>query len=107
MARAQVLRTASVAQSAALGNPVNGLESRPSLNAQDLHAIQRARRWWMATSSPVRSGGDYCETLECCLVEFGWEEKRALQGHEIDGRYHGVDVACFIEGPGYIATQGQ
>src|SRR6202048_3066242 len=44
--------------------------------------------------------GDYRETLECCLAEFGWEEKRALQGHEIDGRYHGLAVACFIEGGG-------
>src|SRR5882762_7179077 len=44
--------------------------------------------------------GDYRETLECCLAEFGWEEKRALQGREIDGRYHGVAVACFIEGGG-------
>jgi CO/xanthine dehydrogenase Mo-binding subunit len=34
------------------------------------------------------------------LAEFGWEEKRALQGREIDGRYHGVAVACFIEGGG-------
>jgi aerobic carbon-monoxide dehydrogenase large subunit len=44
--------------------------------------------------------GDYRETLERCLAEFGWEEKRALQGHEIDGRYHGLAVACFIEGGG-------
>ena len=45
--------------------------------------------------------GDYRETLERCLAEFGWEEKRALQGREIDGRYHGVAIACFIEGGGY------
>jgi carbon-monoxide dehydrogenase large subunit len=44
--------------------------------------------------------GDYRETLERCLAEFGWEEKCALQGREIDGRYHGVAVACFIEGGG-------
>ena len=44
--------------------------------------------------------GDYREALERCLAEFGWEEKRALQGREIDGRYHGVAVACFIEGGG-------
>jgi aerobic carbon-monoxide dehydrogenase large subunit len=44
--------------------------------------------------------GDCRETLERCLAEFGWEEKRALQGHEIDGRYHGLAVACFIEGGG-------
>ena len=44
--------------------------------------------------------GDYRETLERCLAEFGWEEKRALQGREIDRRFHGVAVACFIEGGG-------
>jgi carbon-monoxide dehydrogenase large subunit len=44
--------------------------------------------------------GDYGETLDRCLAEFGWEEKRALHGREIDGRYHGVAVACFIEGAG-------
>jgi hypothetical protein len=37
---------------------------------------------------------------ERCLAEFGWEEKRALQGREIDGHYHGVAVACFIGGGG-------
>src|SRR5438105_3465328 len=45
-------------------------------------------------------GGDYGEVLERCLVEFGWEEKRTLQGQLIDGRYHGIAVACFIEGAG-------
>ena len=30
--------------------------------------------------------GDYRETLEHCLAEFRWEEKRSLQGREIDGR---------------------
>jgi aerobic carbon-monoxide dehydrogenase large subunit len=44
--------------------------------------------------------GDYRETLDRCLAEFGWGGKRALQGREIDGRYHGVAVACFIEGGG-------
>jgi aerobic carbon-monoxide dehydrogenase large subunit len=44
--------------------------------------------------------GDYAEALERCLAEFGWEDKRALQGREIDGRYHGIAVACFIEGGG-------
>jgi len=44
--------------------------------------------------------GDYRETLERCLAEFGWDEKLALRGREIDGRYHGVAVACFIEGGG-------
>jgi len=44
--------------------------------------------------------GDYRETFERCLAELGCEEKRALQGREINGRYHGVAVACFIEGSG-------
>jgi carbon-monoxide dehydrogenase large subunit len=44
--------------------------------------------------------GDYREALERCLTEFGWAEKRALQGRLIDGRYHGIAVACFIEGSG-------
>ena len=44
--------------------------------------------------------GDYHEALERCLAEFGWEEKLPLQGRCIDGRYHGVAVACFIEGAG-------
>jgi aerobic carbon-monoxide dehydrogenase large subunit len=44
--------------------------------------------------------GDYGEAFECCLAEFGWAEKQALQGQRIDGRYHGIAVACFIEGGG-------
>jgi carbon-monoxide dehydrogenase large subunit len=44
--------------------------------------------------------GDYGETLERCLAEFGWAEKRELQGRLIDGRNHGIAVACFIEGSG-------
>jgi len=44
--------------------------------------------------------GDYREAFERCLAEFGWAEKRALQGREINGRYHGVAVTCFIEGGG-------
>ena len=44
--------------------------------------------------------GDYREALDRCLAEFGWEEKQGLQGREIDGRYHGIAVACFIEGGG-------
>src|SRR5437868_521933 len=44
--------------------------------------------------------GDYGEVLERCLAEFAWEDKRTLQGRLIDGRYHGIAVACFIEGAG-------
>src|SRR5216684_4136158 len=46
--------------------------------------------------------GDYGEALERCLAEFGWAEKRELQGRLIDGRYHGIAVACFIEGAGAL-----
>jgi len=44
--------------------------------------------------------GDYAYVLDRCLAEFGWEEKRKLQGRLIDSRYHGVAVVCFIEGGG-------
>ena len=44
--------------------------------------------------------GDYGEALDRCLAEFDWAEKRKLQGRLIDGRYHGIAVACFIEGAG-------
>jgi carbon-monoxide dehydrogenase large subunit len=44
--------------------------------------------------------GDYAEPFDRCLAEFGWEQKRALQGRLIDGRYHGIAIACFIEGAG-------
>src|SRR6516162_5708317 len=44
--------------------------------------------------------GDYAYVLDRCLAEFGWEEKRHLQGRLIEGRYHGVAVVCFVEGGG-------
>lgn len=42
--------------------------------------------------------GDYGSALDRCLTEFKWSEKQALQGKLIDGRYHGVALACFVEG---------
>jgi len=42
--------------------------------------------------------GDYHATLDRCLAEIGWAEKARLAGKLIDGRYHGVALACFIEG---------
>jgi carbon-monoxide dehydrogenase large subunit len=42
--------------------------------------------------------GDYRVTLDHCLREFRWEEKKALAGTLLDGRYHGIGVGCFIEG---------
>jgi len=44
--------------------------------------------------------GDYTRTFDLCIAEFGWAEKVRLNGRLIDGRYHGVGVACFIEGGG-------
>ncbi|MDC7787147.1 xanthine dehydrogenase family protein molybdopterin-binding subunit [Rhodoplanes sp. TEM] len=44
--------------------------------------------------------GDYAFVFQRCLDDFGWTEKAALQGRLIDGRYHGIAVASFIEGGG-------
>jgi len=44
--------------------------------------------------------GDYSSTFDQCLRESRWEEKRALQGQLIEGRYHGLGIGCFIEGGG-------
>jgi carbon-monoxide dehydrogenase large subunit len=44
--------------------------------------------------------GDYTSTFDRCLAEAHWAEKTHLQGRLIDGRYHGLGVACFIEGGG-------
>ena len=44
-------------------------------------------------------GGDYQITLDRCLAEFNWEEKKKLQGRQsADGRYHGIGIGCFLEG---------
>ena len=52
------------------------------------------------TADTECDSGNYGEALDRCLAEFDWAEKRQLQGQLIDGRYHGVAVACFIEGAG-------
>ncbi len=57
----------------------------------------------VATIAPFESkdeldSGDYQVTLERCLAEIGWAENAKLKGQCIDGRYHGLAVACFIEG---------
>ncbi|HKS86515.1 MAG TPA: xanthine dehydrogenase family protein molybdopterin-binding subunit [Pseudolabrys sp.] len=44
--------------------------------------------------------GDYAAALDRCLSAFGWTEKLKLQGKEVDGRYHGLGVACFVESGG-------
>jgi carbon-monoxide dehydrogenase large subunit len=57
----------------------------------------------LATITPFESkdeldSGDYQMTLDRCLQEIGWADKSTLQGREVDGRYHGLGIACFIEG---------
>jgi carbon-monoxide dehydrogenase large subunit len=42
--------------------------------------------------------GDYASAFDRCLAEGRWAEKAHLQGQLIDGRYHGLGIACFIEG---------
>jgi carbon-monoxide dehydrogenase large subunit len=42
--------------------------------------------------------GDYAEAFGGCLAQAKWAEKAKLQGQLIDGRYHGLGIACFIEG---------
>ncbi len=61
--------------------------------------------WQMPTVLPLNvpsecDGGDYGLTLQRCLDAFGWNEKAALQGKEIDGRCHGIAVGCYLEGAG-------
>ncbi len=57
----------------------------------------------LATIAPFESkdeldSGDYQVTLDRCLAEIDWNEKKKLKGQCIDGRYHGLAVGCFIEG---------
>jgi carbon-monoxide dehydrogenase large subunit len=42
--------------------------------------------------------GDYGFVMRRCLEEFGWEQASKLQGQLIEGRYHGIAVANFVEG---------
>ncbi|MEA2980390.1 MAG: aerobic carbon-monoxide dehydrogenase large subunit, partial [Alphaproteobacteria bacterium] len=44
--------------------------------------------------------GDYRQTLDRCLADFGWAEKSKLQGKLIEGRRHGIAVGCYLEGGG-------
>src|SRR3954451_14686523 len=44
--------------------------------------------------------GDYPIPFDRCVAEAGWKEKAKLDGKLIDGRWHGLGVACFIEGGG-------
>lgn len=42
--------------------------------------------------------GAYEHVLDLCLAKAHWAEKQHLQGRLVDGRYHGLAVACFVEG---------
>lgn len=42
--------------------------------------------------------GDYRDTFDRCLAEFDWAGKAHLDGARIGTRYHGLGLACFIEG---------
>src|SRR5262249_19574537 len=44
--------------------------------------------------------GDYTATFDRCVADARWAEKVPREGQLIDGRYHGLGVACFIEGGG-------
>jgi aerobic carbon-monoxide dehydrogenase large subunit len=44
--------------------------------------------------------GDYHAALDRCLKEFGWNCKADLQGRLVEGRYHGLGIACFVESGG-------
>lgn len=53
--------------------------------------------------SPSDSGneldsGDYRAVFDRCLQEFGWDERSKLSGRLVDGRYHGLGIASFVEG---------
>ena len=61
--------------------------------------------WELPNVQPLDQGsatdtGDYRQTLDRCLDDFGWAEKSKLQGKLIDGRRHGIAVGCYLEGGG-------
>jgi carbon-monoxide dehydrogenase large subunit len=51
-----------------------------------------------ATWQTELDNGDYPTVMRRCLEEFGWDQKKTLQGGSIDGRYHGIAVGNFVEG---------
>ena len=44
--------------------------------------------------------GDYLATFDRALQEIRWSEKASLQGKVVDGRRHGLGIACFVESGG-------
>ena len=48
-------------------------------------------------ASDEYDNGDYHATLDRALSEIDWQKLSPLQGRMIDGKCHGVGIACFIE----------
>ncbi|HET9686365.1 MAG TPA: xanthine dehydrogenase family protein molybdopterin-binding subunit [Pseudolabrys sp.] len=44
--------------------------------------------------------GDYVAAFERCLAEFDYEDKKALAGKRVKGRYHGIAAVPFVESGG-------
>lgn len=44
--------------------------------------------------------GDHLAVLRRCVSEIGWEDKKALRGRQVDGRYHGIGFGSFIDSSG-------
>ena len=44
--------------------------------------------------------GDYHATFERVLIEIGWEQNKSKNGRMINGRYHGLAAAPFVESGG-------
>jgi len=66
---------------------------------------EREMPWSFPNVQPLDQGsetdtGDYQQTLDRCLQDFGWAEKQKLQAKLIDGRRHGIAVGCYLEGGG-------
>ena len=53
-----------------------------------------------ASATPPATAATTPTPFDRCLAEARWSEKAQLQGKLIDGRYHGLGIACFIEGGG-------
>jgi carbon-monoxide dehydrogenase large subunit len=66
---------------------------------------EREMPWSFPNVQPLDQGsetdtGDYQQTLDRCLKDFGWTEKQKVQGKLIGGRRHGIAVGCYLEGGG-------
>ncbi|MBC7779692.1 MAG: xanthine dehydrogenase family protein molybdopterin-binding subunit [Proteobacteria bacterium] len=67
--------------------------------------------WALPTLMPFHAdtstdSGNYGETLERCLQVFDWQGKVALDGRQVDGRWHGLGIGCYIEGGGAGPREG-